>query len=88
MRLSTGGAASARFPMISPQAELRNRKGEEVDAVVDGGYFENDGLTSARQLAEAMLTVQPALQKPVILLITNSPTSKSWEPLMSPRARG
>jgi hypothetical protein len=77
VRLSSGATASARFPVLSPPAGIRNANGEAVDLIVDGGYFENDGLTSARQLAEAMLAVQPGLRKPVILHVTNNPTSES-----------
>ncbi|WP_050783434.1 hypothetical protein [Methylobacterium nodulans] len=86
VRLSSGATASARFPVISPYAGIRNRQGE-VDLVVDGGYFENDGLTSARQLAEAMHTVQPDLPRPVILHVTNNPTSESiGDPDVAPRS--
>ncbi|XYD11820.1 hypothetical protein R1A27_32085 (plasmid) [Methylobacterium sp. NMS12] len=71
IRLSTAAAASARFPLISPQANVR-RGGKLRDLLVDGGYFENDGLTTARELAEAL--VEAGL-RPVIVHITNNPVS-------------
>ncbi|WP_018261211.1 hypothetical protein [Methylobacterium sp. WSM2598] len=83
LRLSSAATASARFPVISPHAVIRRRAeaagslGDAVDLLVDGGYFENDGLTSARQLAEAMQAVWPGFPKAVILHVTNNPTSES-----------
>ncbi|KAB1074446.1 hypothetical protein [Methylobacterium planeticum] len=71
VRLSTAATASARFPVISPQAGIRDAGGSALrDLLVDGGYFENDGLTTARELAQAL---QAFGLDPVILHITNNP---------------
>ena len=71
VRLSTAAVASARFPVISPQAGIRDTEsGALRDLLVDGGYFENDGLTTARELAQALEAFD---LKPVILHVTNNP---------------
>jgi hypothetical protein len=41
-----------------------------VDLVVDGGYFENDGLATARDIVKALLS---AGLRPVLVRITNEP---------------
>ena len=64
LRLSTAALLSARFPIISPAGVLRNDANAGYgDRVVDGGYFENSGLSTALDLAEALekLHVKPAL---------------------------
>ncbi|MBB4198475.1 hypothetical protein CCR94_03970 [Rhodoblastus sphagnicola] len=64
LRLSTAALLSARFPIISPPGVIRDDADASYgDRVVDGGYFENSGLTSALDLAEALskLHVKPAL---------------------------
>lgn len=71
VRLSTAAAASARFPVISPQATVRDRDGGAADELVDGGYFENDGLTTARELAQAVTRLG---LDPIIVHVTNNPT--------------
>lgn len=71
IRLSTAAAASARFPIISPQATIRHDK-EVRDELVDGGYFENDGLTTARELAEALRKFK---LQPIIVHVTNDPNA-------------
>ncbi|WP_246154538.1 hypothetical protein [Methylobacterium oryzihabitans] len=81
-RLSTAATASARFPVLSPPALVYRPgipdpdKAGPYDMLVDGGYFENDGLTTAAELARAIEAVRPDL-KPVILHVTNNPTSES-----------
>jgi hypothetical protein len=67
---------SARFPVISPHGNLRDSRGEVVDRIVDGGYFENDGLATAADIAEALKNAEELRAhdiKPVIILITNEP---------------
>jgi len=64
LRLSTAALLSARFPIISPAGVIRNDADPSYgDRVVDGGYFENSGLTTALDLAEALhgLGLKPAL---------------------------
>jgi hypothetical protein len=70
--LVTAITNSARFPLISPPGVIRDLTGHVVDRVVDGGYFENGGITTANELAIAL-----GLKKlrPVILQLTNDPIS-------------
>jgi hypothetical protein len=43
-----------------------------IDRIVDGGYFENDGLATAADIAEALKHEQFGLQ-PVIIRVVNEP---------------
>ncbi|MGI9387771.1 MAG: hypothetical protein ACR2OX_10105, partial [Methyloligellaceae bacterium] len=70
VKFSTAISTSARFPIISPHGNIRNRRGQIVDRVVDGGYFEGFGALSALEFAEA---VSKRGLRPFILLISNSP---------------
>ncbi|MPZ56438.1 MAG: hypothetical protein GEU91_08045 [Rhizobiales bacterium] len=72
IRLSTAATMSARFPLISPQGNLRDRTGNLRDKVVDGGYFENDGLATIADVAAA-LRYHFKLD-PVVIRIVNEPT--------------
>ncbi len=71
LRLSTVATMSARFPLLSPHGTIRGVGGAVVDRVVDGGYFENNGVVAAQEL-EAGLR-QRGLY-PHIVLITNEPS--------------
>jgi hypothetical protein len=72
--LSTAAALSARFPIVSPYGALRNPDASEAaDRVVDGGYFENDGVTTAFELARAMVDRE---MRPIIIHITNDPIGR------------
>ncbi|WP_342149854.1 hypothetical protein [Methylorubrum sp. SB2] len=57
------------------------KTGSLVDMLVDGGYFENEGLTTARELAQAISELGGDLEglKPVIVHITNTPISETGE---------
>jgi len=74
IRLSTAATMSARFPVISPQGVLRGPDGKTIDQIVDGGYFENDGLATIMEVARAL-----KLQKlePVVVRIRNEPDKPS-----------
>ena len=61
---------SARFPVISPHGNLRNRAGDIPDRIVDGGYFENDGLATA---ADIVWALQEFGLDPVVIRIVNEP---------------
>ena len=60
--MSTAANNSARFPIIGPAGTLRPDKGETpgcdfdrpFDRIVDGGYFENFGATTALDLLRAL----------------------------------
>ncbi len=73
--LSTAAHNSARFPLISPPGSIRNNKQMVVDRIVDGGYFENYGALSAKELALAVHAVQPRLA-PLVLVISNDPNDQ------------
>jgi hypothetical protein len=79
MRLSTAVHNSARFPFVSPAGHLDRRDGEELGRVVDGGYFENSGLVTLREVL-ALLRERsaspgaPAL-RPVVLYLCNDPVN-------------
>ncbi|HEX2727738.1 MAG TPA: hypothetical protein VHN20_18090 [Beijerinckiaceae bacterium] len=70
-RLSTIATMSARFPIISPPGTLRNQDGNTVDRIIDGGFFENDGLATAADIADALIGEYGL--RPAILHVTNEP---------------
>lgn len=73
VRLSTAAMLSARFPVVSPAGTIRamGDDGQNGDRVVDGGYFENAGLTTALDLARA---VRDFGVTPIVLWVQNDPT--------------
>jgi WD40 repeat protein len=74
VRLSTAATISARFPIISPHGNiLRAKDGKVVDRVVDGGYYENFGATTALELAAALENEYKL--KPLIILVNNEPST-------------
>ena len=68
VRLSTGALLSARFPLVSPAGNIWSSDGQHGDSVVDGGYFENSGQTSAREVAAALADLG---LHPIVLSISN-----------------
>ena len=72
VQFSTAAHNSARFPFISPPGSIRNRDHIIVDRIVDGGYFENYGALSAKELALGVHAIQPDLA-PFVLVISNDP---------------
>jgi hypothetical protein len=79
-RLSTAATMSARFPVISPYGNLRDRDGDVVDRIVDGGYFENDGLATAADIADALKDERFGLQA-VIIRVINEPVRRETRSL-------
>jgi hypothetical protein len=73
--LSTAALNSARFPLISPPGSIRNQDYRLVDRIVDGGYFENYGTLTARELALAVHAIAPQL-KPLVIVISNDPADQ------------
>ncbi|HJU83392.1 MAG TPA: hypothetical protein VJ600_04210 [Holophagaceae bacterium] len=77
--LSTAAHLSARFTYVSPAGTLKDANGRAVGHVVDGGYFENSGTTTAMDLMEAIqnyLVDTGDLSKRVrivVLIIENDP---------------
>ena len=93
IRLSTAATMSARFPVISPHGVLRTLYGDVTDQIVDGGYFENDGLATALDLAEALKNGFKL--NPVVIRIINEPAKpedptadKTRPPTPTPGERG
>ncbi len=70
--LSTAALNSARFPLLSPPGEIRDKNGRLIDEIVDGGYFENFGVRTATELAQAIKAIDPKLN-PFLLLLSNNP---------------
>jgi hypothetical protein len=70
LRLSTTATMSARFPIISTQGVVRDLSGNIVDSIVDGGYFENDGLATA---ADIVRELQNRGLHPVVIQTDSEP---------------
>ncbi len=72
VRLSTTALLSARFPVVSPAGVIRAKgdSGVNGDRVVDGGYFENAGLTTALDVARALKARKIT---PIVLWVRNDP---------------
>ena len=80
--LATAVTNSARFPVISPEGVILKDQKHVLDRIVDGGYFENYGITTAQDIAKALIDCPkevgadcPHNLKPLILIITNDPLS-------------
>lgn len=55
LRMSTAIVTSARFPVISTHGNVRNdEKSELVGRIVDGGYFDNSGLSNLMDVVSAL----------------------------------
>jgi hypothetical protein len=76
VRLSTAANLGARFPIVSPHANIRDRLGNVTDSLVDGGYFDNSGAVTAIEVASALKRADPKLE-PLVLQISSEP---EWFP--------
>ena len=84
IRLSTAALISAQFPVVSPAGVIRAKERPGFgDRVVDGGYFENGGLTTALDVATALKAEGVT---PFILRIQNEPIAPPGEQIVPPRA--
>jgi hypothetical protein len=71
--LATAVTNSGRFPLLTPPGELWDRSSKKlIDQIVDGGYFENYGVTTAFEIARELKSLG---LNPRLLLITNEPLS-------------
>jgi len=65
---------SGRFPIISPPGDISCKRNDGstnvIDRIVDGGYFDNFGASSAIDVAKALFDFE---LDPIVLLITNEP---------------
>jgi hypothetical protein len=77
IRLSTAATMSARFPIISPHGNIRDLSGDVRDKIVDGGYFENDGLATIADVAAALKNAFRL--DPVVIRIVNEPSTAALE---------
>ena len=93
IRVSTAVHNSARFPYLDAAGDILNGRGATVDRIVDGGYFENNGAATAVDLLEQLIdrgafrqTSDPTIVSvmPVVIQITNDPTSPNAQPLGTP----
>lgn len=67
---STAANASARFPYVGPVGTIR-RQGQErlLDAVVDGGYFENFGATTLLDILVSLDRIARDQSQPVRFIV-------------------
>lgn len=72
IRMSTAIHNSARFTYISPAGHLDSGDGVEHGCVVDGGYFENSGLATLREVYDV---VRERGISPYVLYLCNDPMS-------------
>jgi hypothetical protein len=72
LRLSTAAHNSARFTYVSPPGRIQRSDTLEFGHVVDGGYFENSGLATLREIVDAIRERDPAARK-VVLYLCNDP---------------
>jgi predicted acylesterase/phospholipase RssA len=77
VRLSTAAHMSARFTYVSPAGTLV-KQGKAWAHIVDGGYFENSGATTAAEAIHKFMRIadEAGLRGkiiPVAILITNNP---------------
>jgi predicted acylesterase/phospholipase RssA len=54
LSLVTAVHSSARFTYVSPAATVRHHDGSVAGHIVDGGYFENSGCTTASEILSAL----------------------------------
>ncbi len=72
VRLSTAASVSARSPFVSPHANVRDRRAQLADSVVDGGYFDNSGVVTALDIARAIKALDPRLL-PFMVQVSSDP---------------
>lgn len=83
IRASTAAHTSARFTYVSPAGTLR-----DGSHLVDGGYFENFGAVTAREVIKAGLDrLGPKAVRPIAILISNDPNLAEKDlPAADPKA--
>jgi hypothetical protein len=72
IRLSTAASISSRSPFITPHADIRDRRSQLIDSVVDGGFFDNSGIITALDVARGVKAIDARIM-PFILQISNEP---------------
>jgi hypothetical protein len=69
--VSTAINNTARFPYLEPFGEMLSVAQKRAGSLVDGGYFENEGLQTALDLAE-WLAAQSTPDRPVLPIIVQA----------------
>ena len=81
---------TARFPYISPAGRLRGFSGADRGHIVDGGYFENSGADTMRDVIAVLRAANPEVAiRFVVLVLRNTPSSEmlpaedeaAWRPV-------
>jgi len=86
IRLSSAVHNSARFTFVSPAGTVKRMmdgRRRVWGHLVDGGYFENSGATTALEVLEAMQEEAGGRWrkiKPIVLMITNDPNLNKQNP--------
>ena len=74
VRLATAAHDSARFAFVSPAGRLLSWEGRDFGHVVDGGYFENSGAATLRDVLHALADSAVADQVEfVVVYLCNNP---------------
>lgn len=78
VRLSTAAHNSSRFTYVSPAGTVRPPEKEVWGHLVDGGYFENSGATTAYDILTDIIDNNSTGDRfrPVVIVITNDPIVK------------
>jgi hypothetical protein len=71
IRISTAVLNSARFPYVTPVGTLKGPEGT-TGHIADGGYFENFGAVTARELVAVIRRIDPA-RSIVVIQISSDP---------------
>ena len=83
--VSTAVNMSTRFPYVTPAGVVRTPEGKVFGHVVDGGYFENFGATTAVEVLRATTAYLAkhsgdAAVVPIVVMITSDPGWKDGAP--------
>jgi hypothetical protein len=70
--LATAAHNSARFAYVSPAGHLDPHDGYEYGHVVDGGYFENSGLVTLREVYD-LVRARDTTRSVVVIYLCNNP---------------
>jgi hypothetical protein len=85
MPLSTAAHNSARFTYVSPPGRIQRGDTIEYGHVVDGGYFENSGLATLREILDAVQSRDSSV-RPIVIYLCNDPVPCRLRPAALPIA--
>lgn len=79
MTLASAAHNSARFPYVSPPGRVQRNDSAEFGHVVDGGYFENSGLATLREVLDVLKTrtAGGGSLRPIVIYLCNDPVACS-----------